>query len=651
MPQQELPAPHIPHTQPKYGLPVTVGVTGHRDLKDPDVVRAELQQQFAMIQNRLPSSPLYAISALAEGADRIFAQVAIEMNWELHVVLPMRPDLYRDDFATEASKKEFDTLCRSAKTCVVMPTVVPGTEDRITEAGLYRNLQYASAGIYLAQRSHILFALWDGQPAVGLGGTAQIVSFRREGALSLDTLHNKEEALTPEILNLLYSANPLEERETGLVAIIYCARETQRGEAPVVSGKQIMEIEWTDGARRADSFYNLLRGHEDHDDSNKAGMTAQALRLLRRNNSKEERMRMGPILNDLNKINQDIEKRVTVNPNLFDKDWGYNDVKEMFRTQNLNTKVILDNIVSEKMQKSRFGLGFVFIVIGVFVLISSRSPGDPEGWLLISTTLSLILLACLIVLTKKTPWLKDRDNAIQLRAIVQGLVVQDFWNIAGIRDGVFQHYMRYEGAIVRSTRFFLQGTGFAKSYWNHSDAAGISASQASVVIDYVTKNWIDGQINYYANTVRRKEKRKRLLSFFGKFLFSTGVLFLIITEIRLYGLIDFGNIIPHAEIIMHLIEHGSETLVALGAVALTYLEFVGDEEDAETYERAKEIFTSAKAEIIRNLPSAPEDGSLWAFRAHNLRTAIYCLGVDILNSDTARWVERSLKQKIDLMKG
>ena len=212
-------------------------MTGERVWRDPGADRATVLAQFASIQNQFPSSPLYAVSALAEGADRIFAHIAIEMGWELHVVLPMRPELYRADFTSEGSEDEFDVLCRASKTCMVMPIVVPGTEGRIVKPGLYRNLQYASAGIYLARRSHILFALWDGKPAVGLGGTAQIVSFRRKGALSADVIRYKEDGLTPEILNLLYSVNPLEDPETGLVAIVYCARETQLGDTPGVAGK------------------------------------------------------------------------------------------------------------------------------------------------------------------------------------------------------------------------------------------------------------------------------------------------------------------------------------------------------------------------------------------------------------------------------
>ena len=40
-----------------------------------------------------------------------------------------------------------------------------------------RNQQYAWASAYVAQNSGVLFALWDGEPARGVGGTAYAVDW------------------------------------------------------------------------------------------------------------------------------------------------------------------------------------------------------------------------------------------------------------------------------------------------------------------------------------------------------------------------------------------------------------------------------------------------------------------------------------------
>ena len=64
-------------------LPLVIGVTGHRDLRDQDVPR--LEQEVAAIISGLrrdylgddQETPIIVLSALAEGADRLVARVAL----------------------------------------------------------------------------------------------------------------------------------------------------------------------------------------------------------------------------------------------------------------------------------------------------------------------------------------------------------------------------------------------------------------------------------------------------------------------------------------------------------------------------------------------------------------------------------------------
>ncbi len=44
-----------------------------------------------------------------------------------------------------------------------------------------REAQYALGGAYIVERADELVAVWDGQPARGTGGTADVVSWRRDG--------------------------------------------------------------------------------------------------------------------------------------------------------------------------------------------------------------------------------------------------------------------------------------------------------------------------------------------------------------------------------------------------------------------------------------------------------------------------------------
>ena len=66
-------------------IPIILGVTGHRDVltndtqKIKEAVRAELRHVAALC----PETQLVLMSALAEGADRLAAHVALEMNLDL----------------------------------------------------------------------------------------------------------------------------------------------------------------------------------------------------------------------------------------------------------------------------------------------------------------------------------------------------------------------------------------------------------------------------------------------------------------------------------------------------------------------------------------------------------------------------------------
>jgi hypothetical protein len=64
-------------------LPLVIGVTGHRDLRDEDVARLEAEVAGVIAGLRRDyldgdgETPIIVLSALAEGADRLLARVAL----------------------------------------------------------------------------------------------------------------------------------------------------------------------------------------------------------------------------------------------------------------------------------------------------------------------------------------------------------------------------------------------------------------------------------------------------------------------------------------------------------------------------------------------------------------------------------------------
>jgi hypothetical protein len=175
-------------------LPLVIGVTGHRDLRDEDVPK--LEQQVAAVIAGLrrdylggkDETPIIVLSALAEGADRLVARVALAQGAHLIAPLPLPLDEYRRDFEPglkPGNMAEFDALLARAIAAPVMP--LHGVSLETLRADRQKRAeQYRAVGIFIIQHCHVLLALWDGDDKdMAAGGSAEIVAFKR-GGIPLD---------------------------------------------------------------------------------------------------------------------------------------------------------------------------------------------------------------------------------------------------------------------------------------------------------------------------------------------------------------------------------------------------------------------------------------------------------------------------------
>ena len=166
-------------------LPLVVGITGHRDLREEDhePLKQQIRKIFAELRQRYPATPLVLFSPLAEGADRLAAQVALEPDLGIRLVvpLPMPKDEYEKDFATPQSKAEFNDLLRKAERFFPLSGAEGSPEVNDLEKEKGRAGFYALVGAYIARHSQILIALWDGAESTKTGGTAEVVRFKLAG--------------------------------------------------------------------------------------------------------------------------------------------------------------------------------------------------------------------------------------------------------------------------------------------------------------------------------------------------------------------------------------------------------------------------------------------------------------------------------------
>lgn len=147
------------------------GVSGHRDALAPDFpeLGRRIQTVFDRFRLAHPSAAFELLSPLAEGADRMAAEVALRTGLQLVVPLPMSQADYEQDFTTSESLKDFRRLLDTAGS--VFEVSSGNARDRPSK--------YAAVGDYIARRSHVLILLWDGQNNNKVGGTAWVKKRRK----------------------------------------------------------------------------------------------------------------------------------------------------------------------------------------------------------------------------------------------------------------------------------------------------------------------------------------------------------------------------------------------------------------------------------------------------------------------------------------
>jgi len=147
---------------------LNIGVTGHRlnriSQRQLDRLTPQVQPLLVQIAVAARLRGLTLLSGLAEGADRHLARLALNAGYALHAVLPFVRDTYVRDFSSAASRTQFDELLALAESV----TELPGRPGFAAQA-------YRRAGHALLDQADVLLAVWDGQPAQGAGGTAEVV--------------------------------------------------------------------------------------------------------------------------------------------------------------------------------------------------------------------------------------------------------------------------------------------------------------------------------------------------------------------------------------------------------------------------------------------------------------------------------------------
>ena len=81
-------------------LPIILGVTGHRNIEKMDYenLKVSVRKIFDYLEKEYSSTPIVILSPLADGADRLVAEVSLESKYKdkinTIIPLPFNKDIY-----------------------------------------------------------------------------------------------------------------------------------------------------------------------------------------------------------------------------------------------------------------------------------------------------------------------------------------------------------------------------------------------------------------------------------------------------------------------------------------------------------------------------------------------------------------------------
>ena len=140
-----------------------VGFTGHRHLTDPAGAARAIRGALDTLRHQVPGEWI-ALSSIAGGSDQLFVQQVRAGSLSWHAILPMA----RAEFAKDFTPGDWEAV-----------------EHMLAEADHVRTIDengdrkdgYLDCGIETVNGADVLIAFWDGAPARGKGGTADIVEY------------------------------------------------------------------------------------------------------------------------------------------------------------------------------------------------------------------------------------------------------------------------------------------------------------------------------------------------------------------------------------------------------------------------------------------------------------------------------------------
>jgi hypothetical protein len=605
-----------------YLIPITFGITGHRDIVPQDMNRAEecIAKVIKSFRKRFPNSPLLFLSPLAQGADCLAAKtvLAADDNVYLQTIYPYDIEEYKKTIAPEWIES-FNQLHNHEKT--IGFHVVSTSSSDLTEEE--KNQAYLQTGEFVATHSHILFALKNHKDSGKAGGTAEIIEYRKRGCVNL---------LEVDDSNIRCA-------EQGVLYEIRVRRLVDANEASPTASDDKYFITPTRGNEENQKEIMESLGILEPSHSKKL-----ILKLKRLVGKKHDFIPLPGEIDFLNQMSQNLIEnfKISVQKNLPVRNSKNEEIyqilesenKQGHETENIYTKhikAVCDFIASDYQKKYRMCLYWIF----AFSALTGLLHGFEGYFELVPfienhPSIKYLFAGCAFMV-----WMfakhKDYKHVYEkYRAISEALRVQYYWQKAGIQKSPANFFLSTQiddNSWIRRairTAWLLDYPKFLqlKTSLNTIEISDLKE------IEHI---WIQDQTVFLSNKIKNFKRIIKRFNYLSNVLLGIGILFLLISNEFVYENLES---IPFSADFFHSI--GTASLIML-ALVKTFVEMNAYEILIKRYEASFHIFVQCKKIYSQLVNLSSEEVKIGSINIRpRLQELFQTLGRSVLE-ETSEW--------------
>ena len=556
------------HAPPgRNGVPLLIGITGHRDLVERQIpqIRALLRSLLQRLSDEYPSVGAVLLTSMAEGADLLAAEVAMELGIATTCILPHPVAEARASLESDSSRQRFDQIYQRSSH-VNIDAMVELHHERIGEEAPTHERRFQIAGAVVARFSTLLIAVWDGRRTARAAGTAWVVDYRRR-ALGVSAAH----APLPDVDLLSVDDNDL-------VYEIRCSRRSRPDPEDAIA-VQAMGF----SGRGVTHAWELPR----------------SLHL---------------VLQRMEDLNEDIA-RFAVNIAAESRSLSPPHTTPPSHLRRLDELFRAVDWLGEHYQRwfnQTLRMRYALWAAMALLLVSFKKDSlGPFGIAAIAGVLALFGAGFAL-----SRWAHHHDwhrKYLDYRALAEGLRVEFYWELAGIErhpEGELAHeafLQRQDIALqwIRVTmrtarlRLAIERTPPTPDGLAHAVAGGIGAEEHRQPA---------GQLRYYHTVVERCERRVRMLEAIKVALLAGGLLLAVVFAVELLAVRAHHSGFPAAT--RERLLFALALLPAFAAIFDTYVDQKADRVLLRQYRHMRALFRIANRELRATRSDAARKGIL-----------------------------------------